>query len=88
MHKNIICGPSLHYQTNKHFINTIATTTIMSLYMYVAYDLACSTNLVHTTYYSGFHLIGLLLIGFPGCCYLVTICVQGCDKVATTWKFD
>ena len=34
--------------------------------------------------YSGFHLIGLLLIGYPGCCYLVTTCLQGCDKVATT----
>ena len=29
--------------------------------------------------YSGFHLIGLLLIRLPGCCYLVTTCLQGCE---------
>ena len=32
-------------------------------------------------------LNGLLLIRLPGRGYLVTTCVQGYDKVATTWKF-
>ena len=53
----------------------------MYVCMYV-YMYAC----IYT--YSGFHLIGHLLIGLLDCCYLVTTCVQGCDKVATIWKFN
>ena len=47
------------------------------------HDLFCSVQLnvnnphflIMQVKYSGFHLIGLLLIGLSGCCYLVTACV-------------
>ena len=49
------------------------------------YGLHYTPEVCHSAYlpckgiYSGFHLIGLLLTGLPGCCYLVTTLYTGCD---------
>ena len=62
------------------YIIKLTKDTVVSIASYTQYSLSIL--------YSGFHLIRLLLIELSGCCYLVTTLYTGCDKVATTWKFD